>query len=287
MKIRVMLMATTVAVIALGSRMVSAVPVPYGTYLVKGSFKGDYNTVLRAGVDAKVRTMRVDGSVISESPITAANVEGVNFHLEIPVASERTSSACTVGEMLDCALIVPEQGTLVVPNCLKVDSPLKVGLISVNYTDVKAFTNANDGTVVEIPISYLEEVQAYLDDFKPGEQYDPWGNYDNDGSSNFEEFRNGTNPFDASDCLRVRAFGPKSGKLALKFEHVGGHVYAVSSANTLEKPAWAKRRMRKQSDGDELDQVLAEGGDGEPGMTEIYITPVADAASEFFKLEGK
>ena len=85
----------------------------------------------------------------------------------------------------------------------------------------------------------------------------------------------------------MREFGPKGGKLALKFEHVGGHVYAVSSANTLAQPAWAKKRVRKDANSAELDQVVADDADGEPGLTEIFITPANGATSEFYKLEAK
>ena len=277
-----LMMLSAATMIALGAWAASVLP--YGTYLVKGTFVGDYNTVLREDASAKIQVMRKDGTVIAETGVFAANAEGINFILEIPVASVSMGKACVVGEVLDCVLQLAGEEPLAAPDCLKVKSPTEVGIFSICCTPVKAFTNPKDGTTVEIPVAYIEEAQSYL---PSGETYDPWKDYDNDGSINFAEFRNGTNPFDASDYLRVLAFGPKGGKLALKFEHVGGHVYAVSSANTLEKPAWAKRRVRKTADGDELDQVLAEGGDGEPGATEIYITPVADAASEFFKLEGK
>ena len=273
------------ALIALGAWTAwTASVLPYGTYLVKGTFVGDYNTVLREDASATIQVMRKDGTVIADAGVLAANAEGVNFILEIPVASPATSKACEVGEVLDCALKIEGEEPLTVPACLKVKSPTEVGIFSICCTPVKAFVNPKDGTTVEIPVAYIAEAQSYL---PAGETYDPWKDYDSDGVSNYAEFLAGTIPFDASDHLRVLAFGPKGGKLALKFEHVGGHVYAVSSAPTLEKPAWAKRRVRKTVDGDELDQVLAEGGDGEPGATEIYITPVADAASEFFKLEAK
>ena len=271
------------ALIALGAWTAEAV-MPYGTYLVKGTFVGDYNTVLREDASAKIQAKRKDGTVIAEAGVFAANAEGVNFILEIPVASVSMGKACVVGEVLDCVLQLAGEEPLAAPACLKVKSPTEVGIFSICCTPVKAFVTPKDGTTVEIPVAYIDEAQSYL---PSGEIYDPFKDYDNDGSVNFLEFRNGTNPFDPSDYLRVLAFGPKGGKLALKFEHVGGHVYAVSSANTLEKPAWANRRVRKTAGGDELDQVLAEGDDGEPGATEIYITPVADAASEFFKLEGK
>ena len=264
-----------------------AAPVmPYGTYLVKGAFRGDYNTVLRDYGTATVRAQRADGTVIAESSVVSANEEGANFLLSIPVASAATPKSCTVGESLDCVLTTP-QGAIDVPNSLTVDTPVKMGSVTFNCTEVKSYTNPKDGTVVEIPTAYIAEAQAFLDDYMGGGTYDPWADYDNDGICNYGEFLAGTIPFDDSDYLRVKEFGMKNGKFALKFEHVGGHVYAVSSANTLAKPAWAQRRVRKNANGSELEQVLPDGSEGEVGETEIFITPVGNATSEFFKLEAK
>ena len=266
---------------------VGAVPVlPYGTHLVTGSFRGNYNTVLRDFGSAKLRAQRSDGTVIAESPVASANAEGVNFILSIPVATASTAKSCTVGETLDCVLVTQE-GTLDVPNSLKVASPTKVGKVTFNCTEVKSYTNPKDGTVVEIPTAYIAEAQAFIDDYMGGGTYDPWADYDHDGICNYAEFLAGTIPFDETDYLRVKEFRPKGGKLALKFEHVGGHVYAVSSANTLAQPEWAAKRVRKTADGAELDQVLADGTEGDVGETEIFITPVGGATSEFFKLEAK
>ena len=265
----------------------AATPVlPYGTYQVKGAFRGDYNTVMRDFGEAKVRAQRADGTVIAESTVRPADSEGVNFALSIPVASASTAKTCAVGESLDCVLVTQE-GALDVPNSLKVETPIKVGKVTFNCTEVKSYTNPKDGTVVDIPTAYIAEAQWYLDTYMNGGTYDPWADYDHDGISNYGEFLAGTIPFDESDYLRVKEFGPRDGKLVLKFEHVGGHVYAVSSANTLAQPAWAKKRVRKNAEGSELDQVVADGSDGDVGETEIFITPVGGATSEFFKLEAK
>ena len=264
-----------------------AAPVmPYGTYLVKGAFRGDYNTVLRDYGTATVRAQRADGTVIAESSVVSANEEGANFLLSIPVASAATPKSCTVGESLDCVLTTP-QGAIDVPNSLTVDTPVKMGSVTFNCTEVKSYTNPKDGTVVEIPTAYIAEAQAFIDDYMGGGTYDPWADYDHDGICNYAEFLAGTIPFDETDYLRVKEFRPKGGKLALKFEHVGGHVYAVSSANTLAQPEWAAKRVRKTADGAELDQVLADGTEGDVGETEIFITPVGGAKSEFFRLEAK
>ena len=270
-----------------------ATPVlPYGTYLVSGTFRGDYNTVMRDFGEAKVRAQRADGTVIAESTVRSADAEGVNFVLSIPVASASTDRSCKVGETLDCVLRTKE-GALDVPNSLKVGTPVNVGKVTFNCTEVKSYTNPADGEVVEIPQAYIDEVQwcldndEFIDQSLRGAKYDPWADYDHDGLSNYAEFLAGTIPFDESDYLRVKEFGLKDGKFALKFEHVGGHVYAVSSANTLAKPGWSKRHVRKSAKGSELEQVVADGYDGDVGETEIFITPVGGAASEFFRLEAK
>ena len=264
-----------------------AAPVmPYGTYLVKGAFRGDYNTVLRDYGTATVRAQRADGTVIAESSVVSANEEGANFLLSIPVASAATPKSCTVGESLDCVLTTP-QGAIDVPNSLTVDTPVRMGSVTFNCTEVKGYVNPKDGKTVEIPTAYIAEAQAFLDDYLGGGTYDPWADYDHDGICNYAEFLAGTIPFDETDYLRVKEFRPKGGKLALKFEHVGGHVYAVSSANTLAQPEWAAKRVRKTADGAELDQVLADGTEGDVGETEIFITPVGGATSEFFRLEAR
>ena len=264
-----------------------AAPVlPYGTYQVRGSFRGDYNTAMRDFGSAKLRAQRSDGTVMAEAQVASADAEGNNFVLSIPVASASTDKSCTVGETLDCVLVTNE-GSLDVPNSLKVASPIKTGKVTFNCTEVKKYTDPKDGAVVEIPTAYVEEAQWYLETFMGGGTYDPWADYDNDGISNYGEFLAGTIPFDETDYLRVKEFGVKDGKFALKFEHVGGHVYAVSSANRLSRPEWAKKRVRKNANGAELDQVLADGDDGDVGETTIYITPVGGATSEFFKLEAK
>ena len=275
------------SILTLSSLSAFAIPVmPYGTYLVKGSFKGDYNTVMRDFGEAKVRAQRADGTVIAESTVRSADSEGVNFLLSIPVASASTAKSCTVGESLNCVLTTQE-GALDVPNSLKVASPITVGKVTFNCTEVKSYTNTTDGAVVEIPTAYIAEAQWYMDAYMGGGTYNPWADYDHDGISNYGEFLAGTIPFDETDYLRVKEFGMKDGKFALKFEHVGGHVYAVSAANTLAKPGWARKRVRKNVEGSELDQVVADGENGSVGETEIFITPVGGATSEFFRLEAK
>ena len=189
------------SLLSLMSLSAFAIPVmPYGTYLVKGSFKGDYNTVMRDFGEAKVRAQRADGTVIAESTVRSADSEGVNFLLSIPVASASTAKSCKVGESLNCVLTTQE-GALDVPNSLKVASPITVGKVTFNCTEVKSYTNTTDGAVVEIPTAYIAEAQWYMDAYMGGGTYNPWADYDHDGISNYGEFLAGTIPFDETARL--------------------------------------------------------------------------------------
>ena len=280
-----MKMMRKLAVLLLVPAAALAAPVmPYGTYLVKGAFKGEYNTVLRDFGTAAVRAQRADGTVIAESTVASADAEGFNFILSIPVASKATPKACEVGETLDCVFAAGDE-TLEVPNTLTVGPPIHVGVLTFNCTPVASCTNAANGSVVEIPTAYLAEAQAYLDAEGEGKIYDPWADDDGDGVSNYAEYLAGTIPFDASDFLHISGTGSEEGQFSLKFEHVGGHVYAISATPSLSEPEWGSRRVSKEAKGSELDQVMAEGGDGEPGETVVYITPAAGC--EFFAVEAK
>jgi hypothetical protein len=278
--------AVATAVLA-AAAVAEAAVMPYGTYLVKGTFRGEYNTVLRDFGEAAVRAQRADGTVIAEAAVADADAEGVNFVLAIPVSSVPTARSCEVGEWLDCVLWTPE-GSLDVPNSLKVDSPVRVGKVTFNCAEVREFTNPADGSVVEIPVDYIAEAQAFLDALGEGGTYDPWGDYDGDGASNYEEFVAGTIPFDETDFLHVTGFAAaEEGKLALRFEHVGGHVYAVSASDSLAQPGWGRQYVRRGAAEAELEQVVAAGEDGEPGETVIFITPADGASGGFFRVEAQ
>lgn len=263
-----------------------AAVMPYGTYLVKGTFRGEYNTVFRDFGEAAVRAQRVDGTVIAEAVVGDADAEGVNFLLKIPVSSVATEKSCKVGETLDCVLWTPE-GTLDVPNSLEVDSPVRVGKVTFNCAEVAEYRDPADGSVVEIPVAYIAEAQAFLDAMGEGKAYDPWADYDGDGASNYAEFIAGTIPFDGTDFLRVTGFEAKDGALALRFEHVGGHVYAVSTSDSLAHPEWGRQHVRRGAAETELEQVVAAGEDGAPGETEIFIVPADGAMGGFFRVEAQ
>lgn len=272
--------------LALGCGGAFAAALPVGTYLVEGTVRGTYNTVINAGDRVKVRVAR-SNAVIAEAPVVSeTSDEKGSFLLEVPVASGASAKACAIGEKLDCSLVINDAVTFTAPAAVEVRTPLKMGSLSFYAVETTKFTNPADGSVIEIPSAYIAELQPYL---PSGESvYDPWKDYDHDGVCNYDEFKAGTLPVDSTDYLRVRSFAAKDGKFEMRFEHVGAHVYGVSSSSSLRKPAWERRMVRKADpDAQETPQVVAEGEEGGVGETTVYIVPLGEAKGEFFKLEAE
>src|SRR5439155_21982115 len=53
---------------------------------------------------------------------------------------------------------------------------------------------------------------------------------DQDGASNFEEFRAGTDPLSASSVLRISDFRVVNGEVRLQFQSVAGRAYRLERA---------------------------------------------------------
>ena len=80
-----------------------------------------------------------------------------------------------------------------------------------------SFTDQNGGETVYVPEDYIEGI-SYLMAFNGKTGYDPFADWDGDGFSNYAEYVAGTNPFDASDLLRITGFSasPKATVLSLE-----------------------------------------------------------------------
>ena len=150
---------------------------------------------------------------------------------------------------------------------------------------------SQDGTVTnEVAQTYVDGIEWWMEDEEEysGKSYDPFADYDGDGASNYAEYIAGTNPFDPSDCLRVRAFSFEPGMAEISFEYVGGHVYGVTTTTDLTNPAWMQQKVRTSKSGDEYSQIAPSADPADVGdIIKIYMTPATESPQRFFKLEAK
>ena len=271
-----------------GPSVFAAANFPLGTHLFKGTLKDWQDKVLTSSAAVTIQAVSTNGTVIASTKVADPTVDGYNFLLQIPLSTTATDSTATVGDTLNC-VIVQESGLSLAVNPLVVGEANAVSTASLAFVNMKSYTSTDgSGTTAGVPVEYVDTIAAWMEAYGIAGEYDPFADYDGDGASNYDEYRAGTNPFDATDKLAIAAYSaPKDAPHAISFEYVGGHVYGVATTRTLVNPEWATQPVKQSETGAELEQVLPSADEDDVGMKTIYVVPAEGATSQFFKLEAK
>ena len=269
----------------LAAMNVAAVNFPVGTHLIKGTLKDWQNKVLTSSAAVTVQAVTTNGSVIASTKVADPTTDGCNFLLQIPLSSKATDSTAAVGDTLNCVIV---QGTAL---SLAAD-PIPVGDANTVSNVCLAFVNmksySKDGATVGVPVEYTDAIAPWMEAYEIEGDYDPFADYDQDGASNYAEYRAGTNPFDPTDKLAITAYAaPQNAPHALSFEYVGGHLYGVATTRSLTNPEWTTQPVKKSETDAEQAQVMPSADEEDVGMTTIYVVPAEGATSQFFKLEAR
>lgn len=258
---------------------------PVGTHLIKGTLKDWQNKVLTSSAAVTVQAVSTNGSVIASTKVADPSADGYNFLLQIPLSSKATDSTAAVGDTLNCVIV---QGTelSLAADPIPVGDANTVSDVCLAFVNTKSYTK--DGTTVHVAQEYIDAIGAWMEALEIEGEYDPFADYDQDGASNYAEYRAGTNPFDASDKLAITAYAaPQNAPHAISFEYVGGHVYGIATTLSLTNPKWAAQPVKKSETDAEQAQVMPSADEEDVGITTIYVVPAEGATSQFFKLEAK
>ena len=265
--------------------VVAAVNFPVGTHLIKGTLKDWQNKVLTSSAAVTVQAVSTNGSVIASTKVADPSADGYNFLLQIPLSSKATDSTAAVGDTLNCVIV---QGTelSLAADPIPVGDANTVSDVCLAFVNTKSYTK--DGTTVHVAQEYIDAIGAWMEALEIEGEYDPFADYDQDGASNYAEYRAGTNPFDASDKLAITAYAaPQNAPHAISFEYVGGHVYGIATTLSLTNPKWAAQPVKKSETDAEQAQVMPSADEEDVGVATIYVVPAEGATSQFFKLEAK
>ena len=267
---------------------VAAVNFPVGTHLIKGTLKDWQNKVLTSSAAVTIQAVSTNGTVIASTKVADPSADGYNFLLQIPLSSTATGSTAAVGDTLNCVL-VQDSGLSLAASPLAVGEANAVSTVSLAYVNMKNYTSTDGtGTTASVPAEYVETIAAWMEAYEIEGDYDPFADYDNDGASNYAEYRAGTNPFDATDKLAITAYSaPQNAPHAISFEYAGGHVYGVATTLSLTNPQWATQKVKKTETDVERDQVMPSANEDDVGVATIFVVPAEGAKSQFFKVEAK
>ena len=261
---------------------------PVGTHLVKGTLKDWKNKVLTSSAAVTIQAVATNGTVIASTKVANPSEDGYNFLLQIPLSSTATDSTAAVGDTMNCVL-VQDSGLSLAVDPITVGDANAVSTVCLALIDTKSYT-ATNGTdkTVNVAQEYVDTIAAWMEAYEIEGEYDPFADYDNDGATNYDEYRAGTNPFDPSDKLAILDYtAPQNAMHTIMFEYAGGRIYGVSTTLSLTNPQWATQPVKKSETDVEHGQVMFSSDEDEVGSTTIYVVPAEGAKSQFFKLEAK
>jgi hypothetical protein len=273
---------------ALGAWSAVAANFPVGTHLYKGTLKDWQNKVLTSSASVTVQAVATNGTVLASTKVKDPTADGYNFVLQIPLSTTATDSTAAVGDKLNCVLI-QESGLSLAVSPLVVGEANAASTVSLAYVNMKTYAATNGtGQTVQVPVEYVEAITPWLEAYGIAGDYDPFADYDGDGVSNYDEYRAGTSPFDASDKLAITDYAaPEDAPHAISFEYVGGHVYGVATTLSLSNPQWMAQGVKTSETAAESDQVMPSADADDVGVATIYVVPAEGATSQFFKMEAK
>ncbi len=279
---------TVVLAVVLAALNAVAANFPVGTHLVKGTLKDWQNKVLTSTAAVTIQAVATNGTVIASTKVANPTEDGYNFLLQVPLSSKATDSTAAVGDTMNCVL-VQDSGLSLAVDPITVGDANAVSTVCLALIDTKSYT-ATNGTdkTVNVAQEYVDTIAAWMEAYEIEGDYDPFADYDNDGASNYEEYRAGTNPFDASDKLSITAYtAPQNALHTLSFEYAGGHVYGVETTLSLTNPQWATQKVKKTETDAEHEQVMPSADEDDVGVATIFVVPAEGAKSQFFKLEAR
>lgn len=282
----VVLVAAFAAMTVAGAAVAANFPV--GTHLVKGTLKDWQNKVLTSSAAVTIQAVATNGTVIASAKVANPSEDGYNFLLQIPLSSAATDSTAAVGDTMNCVL-VQDSGLSLAVDPITVGDANAVSTVCLALIDTKSYT-ATNGTdkTVNVAQEYVDTIAAWMEAYEIEGEYDPFADYDNDGATNYDEYRAGTNPFDPSDKLAILDYtAPQNAMHTIMFEYAGGRIYGVSTTLSLTNPQWATQPVKKSETDVEHGQVMFSSDEDEVGSTTIYVVPAEGAKSQFFKLEAK
>ena len=253
---------------------VAAPNFPLGTHLIKVTLKDWENKVLTSTAAVTIQAVATNGTVIASTAVANPTAEGYNFLLQVPLSTRATDSTAAVGDKLNCVLI-QESGLSLAATPLPVGEANAVSSVALEFVNMKSYTNGTE--VVNVPAEYVDTIAAWMDAYEIEEEYNP-----------FAEYCAGTDPFDATDKLEIKAYALQSASLhAISFEYAGGHIYGVATTASLTNPEWALQKVKKTAEDTEHEQVMPSADEEDVGLTTIYVVPAEGATSQFFRLEAK
>ena len=263
---------------------------PLGTYIYSGTVLNYRHEAMKSDAGLTIQAVATNGTVLASSRvIDPVATHGANFRLEVPVSTRASAKSAAIGDVLNCVVIseggVTNVSAKPMPPVAAANAITNLNIVSASAT---SFPCGDDGQSVLVSDDYLAEIAPLMQDYGKT-VYEPLSDWDGDGISNYAEYKAGTNPFDASDRLRITDFKVGADSHLLTFEYAGGHLYAIDSSPSLTNKTWKVAPFRADPAAKATQKEVWFPGDEseDVGTTTIYLAPAADSPSMFYTIRAE
>ncbi len=216
-----------------------------------------------------------------------------NFRLQIPLSSPAVTGYSAPGAILTITVDDGAKvwtGVLVDPGRASGTAVGEPG--GVREVNIVLGEDANGDGIDDTLRQRLEQEWEDSDFWDPDAGFDPNADHDGDGVSTIDEAYAGTNPFNASDVLRITAFAVNAAPAgtnmlhSLVFPTTVGRAYSIRTANALEGPWTDAAFFLAPSDAAPVN-VIAIPSVADAAVRTVYLLPAPDKDAAFFRVRAE
>lgn len=251
------------AVIA-ASGFAGAVSIPQAPVVTYGMVRDEYGSPLKSASAAEMRMVRdadPSGKVYASTAVIDAGVKGYNYVLQLEIDSEGPNRPYAVisGTPMTIQAFVGGFEVQLAPTP-KFVTPVTGTAQRLDFT-IGADVDG-DG----LPDAWEQLMMSYNEHAgEPGQpstiaEFRPGDDSDGDGMTNLQEYQAGTDPFLATDLLKIVSIEKLNGcnRAKIRFSTADARKYRVLTTKSLENPQWEQVPTSKTLEG-ELGYEVYEG----------------------------
>lgn len=266
------------------STVTAAVPkpaIPQAPVITYGLVRDEFGSPLTQASAVElslVKNAERDGTVYAKCKVGDSGIPGMNYRLSLEIDSSGPSRSYAVVTGTPMFIKAARGGGV------ETLLPTATFATPAQGTEQRLdFSLGSDADADGMPDGWEEWVldAAGRDSSAAGiAAFRPENDADGDGMTNFQEYLAGTDPFIATDLLKIESFEVLPGTLRAKivFTTTVGRKYRVLMTESLETPDWTPVAMTRKADG----ELVYEPYDGNGRRMTVYVD--ARLAKKFFRV---